>query len=388
MMFANGRATMTGMVTTLVAGPPLEPARQPVGRATVVLVDASRAERVVPLDIWYPAGATPAGDRSRYELLPGVGFTATAAADVAVGPGPYPLLLWSHGRSGTRCSYALLCEAIAARGFVVMAPEHGGDALADWLLGTFVDDDTNERNRVDDARCVLDAVFDTDGPLQMVAATVDRERVAVAGHSFGGFTALSLVGGPAADRRVRAVAGLQSFTRSIPNRVFERIDVPTLLVTGSKDVTTPPVTDADRAWATLGSRSAWRVDIERAGHQACSDVGLYLELAPLVSDLPEIVHAYVNSMAADITGTAGDPWRDTVALHVRVLGAFLDDALGIDAETARREFDALSTRAGVQVTYRGSSHTEVAATRGARSDLGAPTDVTGYDDGGRREVSS
>ncbi|HTD50481.1 MAG TPA: hypothetical protein VK771_07775, partial [Acidimicrobiia bacterium] len=179
-------------------------------------------------------------------------------------------------------------------------------------------------------------------------------RVAIAGHSYGGFTALSLVGGTTPDERVRAVAGLQSFTRSIPNRVLERIEVPTLLVTGSKDVTTPPVTDADRAWATLGSRSAWRVDIERAGHQGCSDVGLYLELAPQVPELPDVVHEYVNSMAADITGTAGDPWRDTVALHVRALGAFLDGALGIDTETAGRELDALSRLGGVQVAHRGT----------------------------------
>jgi predicted dienelactone hydrolase len=345
---------MTAMVSTLVAGPPLEAARQPVGRTTSVLVDASRADRVVPVDVWYPAAAANSGERSVYELLPGVGFTAAAAHDAAAAPGRHPLLLWSHGRSGTRCSYALLCEAIAARGFVVIAPEHGGDSLADWLVGTFVDDDTNERNRVADARCVLDAVFDPDGPLRSVAVSVDRGRVAVAGHSYGGFTALSLVGGTAPDERVRAVAGLQSFTRSIPKRVLERIEVPTLLVTGSKDVTTPPVTDAERAWATLGPRCAWRVDIERAGHQGCSDVGLYLELVPQVGELPEIVHDYVNSMAADITGTAGDPWRDTVALHVRVLGAFLDGALGIDTETAGRELDALSTLAGVHVAHRGS----------------------------------
>ncbi|HTD51032.1 MAG TPA: hypothetical protein VK771_10555, partial [Acidimicrobiia bacterium] len=130
------------MVATLVAGPPLEPARRAVGRTSSVLVDASRSDRVVPVDAWYPAAVTSAGERSWYELLPGVGFTAAAAHEAPVATGPHPLVLWSHGRSGTRCSYALLCEAIAARGFVVVAPEHGGDSLADWLLGTFVDDDT------------------------------------------------------------------------------------------------------------------------------------------------------------------------------------------------------------------------------------------------------
>ena len=136
--------------------------------------------------------------------------------------------------------------------------------------------------------------------------------------------------------------------------MFERLAIPTLLVTGSKDATTPPDTDADRAWAKLAAQPAWRVDIEHAGHQGCSDVGLYIELAPNVDGLPEVVHEYVTSMAADITGTAGDPWRDTVALHVRILGAFLDGALALDPATATRELDAVSMLPGVSVRQRGS----------------------------------
>ncbi len=322
-----------------------------------MLVDRSRGDRVIPVDVWYPAEEAWPGEPSRYELLPGVGFTAAAEQDVKVAPGPHPLLIWSHGRTATRSSYGLLCEAIAARGFVVVAPEHAGDALADWLSGRFADDDTNERDRVADTRVVLDAVFEPDGPLQTVAAGVDPDRVAAAGHSYGGFTALSLAGAPTPDRRLRAVAGLQSLTRTIPDAVLERIEIPTLLVVGARDATTPPHTDADRAWAMLGAHQAWRVDIERAGHQGCSDVGLYLELAPGVDGLADVVHEYVRSMAADVTGTAGDPWRDTVALHVRILAAFLDGALGLDADTATRELDAVSTLPGVRVVHRGTFRT-------------------------------
>lgn len=319
-----------------------------------MLVDRSRGDRVIPVDVWYPAEVTSAGAPSPYELLPGAAFTAAAEQDVAVAPGPHPLLVWSHGRTATRSSYALLCEAIAARGFVVIAPEHAGDSLTDWLSGRSVDDDTNERDRVADTRVVLDAVFEPDGPLNPVAAGVDPDRVAAAGHSYGGFTALSLAGATMPDRRLRAVAGLQSLTRTIPDVVLERIEIPTLLVVGARDATTPPRTDAERAWAMLGARQAWRVDIERAGHQGCSDVGLYLELAPRVEGLPDVVHEYVRSMASDVTGTAGDPWRDTVALHVRILAAFLDGALGIDADTATRELDAVSTLPGVRVVHRGT----------------------------------
>jgi predicted dienelactone hydrolase len=342
------------MSSSLRSGPPLEPLRHRVGRSTSILVDPARDDRAVAVDTWYPAQPATASTPSVYELLPGIGFTASAEHEPEMAAGKYPLVLWSHGRTATRSSYALLCEAIAARGFVVVSPEHAGDSLADWLLGTFVDDDTNGANRVADARFVLDAVLGANGQLSGVGTGVDTGRVAAAGHSYGGFTALTLAGGDAPDPRVRAVAGLQALTRSIPKRVFERLQIPTLLVTGSNDTTTPPETDADRAWAKLAAEPAWRVDIERAGHQGCSDVGLYLELAPQVEGLPAVVHEYVASMAADVTGTAGDPWRDTVALHVRILAAFLDGALEIDVEPATLELEAVSELPGVTVSRRGS----------------------------------
>lgn len=344
---------MTGM-PWLTAGPPLESPRHDVGRSTFLLVDASRGDRVILVDAWYPTAPSSSGEPSIYELLPGIGFTAGAQHEAPIAAGPFPLVLWSHGRGGTRLAYALLCEALAGRGYVVIAPEHTGDTLADWLLGTAVDDDTNGTNRVADARFVLDALLDGGGQLHGIGTRVDQRRVAAAGHSYGGYTALSLASGAQAHPRVRAAAGLQALTRSLPKQVFEGIEVPTLLVTGSKDATTPPSTDADRAWAKLAAQPAWRVDIELAGHQGCSDVGLYLDLAPQVEDLPDIVRDFVESMAADITGTVGDPWHDTVALHMRILAAFLDGALEIDVDAAARELEHIATLPGVTVANRGA----------------------------------
>jgi predicted dienelactone hydrolase len=311
------------MTSDLRAGEPLEPMSTAVGRSVKLLADERRPDRMLGIDCWYPAVG---GDHpeSVYEVLPGVGFTSSALADAPATPGPHPLVIWSHGRSGTRTSYSMLCEGLAARGYVVIAPDHPGDTLADWLLGAAVDDATNEGQRVDDVRFVIDAAFGERPGLDLIPE-LDANRVAVAGHSYGGFTALALAGAEQPDPRVRGVAGLESFTRTMPGRVLRRVDVPVLMIAGARDVTTPPDTDADRAFAVLAEKRARRVDLDRAGHQACSDVGLYLELAPQVDGLPELVTDFLASLADQVTGTAGDPWRPTVGKHLSLLGDWLDE---------------------------------------------------------------
>src|SRR4051794_31512129 len=144
------------MTSELRAGPPLEPTSTAVGRSVTLIADERRDDRVLGIDCWYPAlgGEGPA---SVYELLPGIGFTSSALADAPAAPGAHPLVIWSHGRSGTRSSYSMLCEGLAARGYVVIAPDHPGDTLGDWLLGAAVDDATNETQRVADVRFVIDA---------------------------------------------------------------------------------------------------------------------------------------------------------------------------------------------------------------------------------------
>ncbi len=307
----------------LRAGPPLEPMSSAVGRSTTLIADESREDRLLGIDCWYPAVAGDSPE-STYELLPGIGFTSSALADAPATTGPHPLVVWSHGRSGTRSSYSMLCEGLAARGYVVIAPDHPGDTLGDWLLGAAVDDATNETQRVADVRFVIDAALG-DRPGLALIPTVDATRVAVAGHSYGAFTAFALAGADPTDPRVRGVAGLESLTRTLSRRVLGRIDIPALMVVGARDLTTPPGTDADRASSVLTAKRGRRIDIENAGHQACSDVGLYLELAPQVEGLPDLVTEFLESLADQVTGRASDPWRPTVGLHLRILGAWLDE---------------------------------------------------------------
>lgn len=338
-------------MSDLRAGAPLLPDSPPVGRASGLVVDATRGDRLLPIECWYPIEATAATTPTIYELLPGTGFVSAGAFDAPPAPGRFPLLLFSHGRTGTRIAYTLLCEALAALGCVVISADHPGDTLIDFALEIAVDDATNERQRVDDARLLLDAALGAaEGVPEAVRAAIDPDRVAIGGHSYGGYTALGLAAGAFGepDRRVRAVVGLQAYTRALTDADLDRIAVPTLLSVAMRDATTPPEVDADRPWERLSTPDTVRIDVADAAHQACSDVGLYAELAPQVPDLPQNLRDYLEETAADTREAGMRPWRDAVTLQARIAAGFLDEVLGIDP--ARGAATLAAVAADPQVT--------------------------------------
>ena len=356
-------------MTSLSAAPPVEPPERPVGRRTLRLVDPGRADRVLLVDVWYPA--TIAGEPlTRYEPIPSIVFESASAHDepsvrpTPAGLGRYPLILLSHGRTGMRFAYSLLSEALAARGFIVVASDHPGDALNDWLSGTFVDDRTNETGRVGDFGFLLDTLLAggtksspdlaVGMPLDLLAA-IDPDRVVAIGHSYGAYTGLAAaagVRGVAPDVRLKAVVGIQPYTRSMSDAALSRVKVPTLLVISEFDQTTPAATDGDRPWQQLNGNPTWRMDLAGAAHHASSDMGLYLELATKIQGLPPMVTAYVAMMSGETTGSHIRPWRHGLLLQIRAIAAFLDIVLPLDPARGEAEADRLAATDGVQLQRR------------------------------------
>lgn len=153
-------------------------------------------ERTMPTLVLYPSGG-PAAD--------------VAAADVSVAevvpeappqPGPWPLIVFSHGRGGTGPAYINTLKLWASAGYVVVVPTY---PLTSALTpGTPKTDDL--ANQPADVSFLIDGALDRgdDDPL---AGLIDPDRIGLAGHSLGGFTSLAAAYNPKLrDERVDAVA--------------------------------------------------------------------------------------------------------------------------------------------------------------------------------------
>lgn len=104
-----------------------------------------------------------------------------------------PVVLLSHGFGSSMNGYGPLADYWAARGFVVVQPTH----LDSRTAGLPPDDPRTPRLwrfRVEDMKRILDRLDLLAAAVPGLAGRLDPDRIAAAGHSFGGQTAGTLLG--------------------------------------------------------------------------------------------------------------------------------------------------------------------------------------------------
>lgn len=242
-----------------------------------------------------------------------------------------PVVLFSHGYGSSLDGYGPLADFWAAHGFVVVQPTH----LDSRTVGLPQDDPRTPRLwrfRVEDMKRVLDHLDVLEAAVPGLRGRVDRDRVAAAGHSFGGQTTGNLLGlrvldpvtgkeeDDLSDARIRAGvllatagkggADLTPFAaENFPflNPSFARMTTPALVVVGDRDDS--PLSHRGPDWMTDA-----------------------YTLSPGDKSLLTLVGA--EHSLGGIPGyeaaetTDADPAR--VALLQRVTWAYLRHALGID----------------------------------------------------------
>ncbi|MEV7717169.1 alpha/beta hydrolase family protein [Streptomyces sp. NPDC088190] len=110
-----------------------------------------------------------------------------------------PVILLSHGHGpsyhlSSLNGYAPLADFWAAHGFVVVQPTHLTSRTLSHLVADAPGAPDFWRSRAEDMTHVLDRLDMIESTVPQLAGRIDHTKVALAGHSLGGFTAALLLG--------------------------------------------------------------------------------------------------------------------------------------------------------------------------------------------------
>jgi predicted dienelactone hydrolase len=240
------------------------PVRAPIGYTVLQIraVGLHGGSVMIPVAVWYPTTSPP--NRFDYQYVTNHVFTEVAV-DGEPAPGVYPLIVYSHGATGSGLCSAFVEESLARSGFIVAAPDHTDSTT----LARILPEDNPVRNGIfrklaslkyaNEVRSDLlgeNAVADRPEvsyrPAQVKATIsamlsnprfsnhIDPKQIGLFGHSFGAWTTM-MISGPVpeyGDPRVKAAVVLSA---PVNHYVFSgaelaRIHIPTMMMFGEKEV--------------------------------------------------------------------------------------------------------------------------------------------------------
>jgi predicted dienelactone hydrolase len=221
--------------------------------------DATDSSRTLLTEIWYPTTELgtkfPKNKASDFALKganPGIimaikmafkvdmveldaRYENEAFRDAPVAEGKFPLVVFSHGNGGFRMQSVFWCEHLASHGYIVVAPDHTGNAAA-----TVVDNKLILHNSKAREQSAIDRPLDVGFMIDMMGkwnkgadsrfnGRLDMEKIGVGGHSFGGMTSTMAAD---QDDRIDAIVPMAAVGREHVNT-----DVPSLIILATEDGT-------------------------------------------------------------------------------------------------------------------------------------------------------
>ncbi|HEX3952742.1 MAG TPA: alpha/beta hydrolase-fold protein [Stellaceae bacterium] len=232
------------------------------------------------------------------------GLAVTVWTPDAASTGPLPMVIFSHGFHGCATQSRFLTEALAAAGYIVFAPNHrdatcnGGNGHwfnraevafgqpEQWTQATY-------RDRGDDLARLIAALRND----AQFARRIDWQRVALAGHSLGGYTVLGAGGAWPTWRLpgLKAVLALSPYAEPfIVRHTLSGLAEPVMYQGGTADFGITPYIEKNAGAYDLSPRPKYFVDFKGAGHFAWADIGRNDMHPPIVAYSLAFLDHYVR----------------------------------------------------------------------------------------------
>ena len=282
---------------------------------------------------------TDVGLASAYDL----NFTLYLPQD---NPSPAPLVVIVQGFGASPDTYGYVAQQLASYGYAVASIEHLGTNLAERMafpngeLSSWITP-TEFVSRPLDVTHLLDKLEELVAEEPQWAAKLNLEQVGVFGYSFGGYSALAVAGAQinqprlaaecsqeelstvlsfyfqcqaqylpplnfkTGDPRIKAVFSVYPLTNPIfAPEGMSQIDIPTMIVTGSKDNTAPPVQNQIHPFLWLETADKYLAMLEPGTHLTTvkvEDRGIEgipsVEINQQPDDRSKIARNYLNTIS-------------------------------------------------------------------------------------------
>ncbi|KAM7173673.1 platelet-activating factor acetylhydrolase isoform 1-T1 [Macrochelys suwanniensis] len=236
--------------------------------------------------------------------------TCPAKWNAAFKPGEkYPLIIFSHGLGAFRTIYSAICIEMASRGFIVAAVEHRDKSSSatyyykenpvseareevtenweeEWIYYRKLRQGEQEfplrhqqlQQRTEESIKALDLILDINSgkhvvnvlPLNfdwtLLKGSIDSDRIAVMGHSFGAATAIETL---SKEARFKCGIALDAWMLPLDDQVYSRVHQPLLFINSEKFQWASNVLKMKKLYSTGTERKM--ITIKGSVHQSFPD---------------------------------------------------------------------------------------------------------------------
>lgn len=207
-----------------------------------------------------------------------------AGLDVAVWQSPLaigkcPLVIFSHGFHGFNGQSVFIMQALARTGYLVIAPNHkdaiGGGGLLSKPEQSFRQpqlwNESTYKGRGDDIKRLIVAL-QADPQWN---SRIDWTKVALAGHSLGGYTVLALGGAWPSWKLpgIKAILALSPYCEPlVDSGNLGAIGIPVMYQGGTRDLGVTPTIKNLRGALSKTSSPAYFVEFDKLGHMGWTNL--------------------------------------------------------------------------------------------------------------------